>query len=122
MPEVQVVVEDSSGSDPTYMSLANYVLIPGNSFYGTDDFCVMKYEAKLEYQNNIELDGNVDNDPAHDYDLRYGINESDFVPVSSPSGRPWTYIKRGENGAATGEGAIEACQSLGTGYDLSHSQ
>jgi len=26
---------------------ANYIKVPGNSMYGTSDFCVMKYEAKI---------------------------------------------------------------------------
>jgi hypothetical protein len=97
----------------------DWIAVPGNTTYGTTDFCVMKYEARLEYDGSIVPDGNVNNDAQYDWAVQYGgPTDGLFRAVSAAEGQPWVYIRRGENGAATGAGAIEACQALGAGYDL----
>jgi len=47
--------------------LPGFILVPGNTLYGTSDFCIMKYEAKQ------------------------GMNG---VPVSQINGQPWTSISQ----------------------------
>jgi hypothetical protein len=100
-----------------------YIPVAGNVFYGTSDFCVMKYEAKLLYDSDgdgdfsnaaIVSDGNFIN--TYDYDTDYE-SPSELVKykaVSEINGRPWVRLKRGENGSATGQGALEACDRLNT--------
>lgn len=45
----------------------NFIVVPGNSTYGTPDFCVMKYEAK---------------------------QANSITPISQASGTPWRYISQ----------------------------
>ncbi|MCB9085749.1 MAG: hypothetical protein H6624_15485 [Bdellovibrionaceae bacterium] len=106
-----------------------YIPVTADGTYTTSDFCVMKYEAKLLFDTDgdgdfsnatIEADGNADNNATHNYDTEYGTNEHKFKAVSVINGRPWTYIKRGENGASTGQGALEACQYLNTQEGVSN--
>lgn len=90
-----------------------YIVVPGNSAYGTSDFCVMKYEAKAKRDSDSQinawgcLEGTVScgtsnwvsNTPAEA-----------STPVSVATGRPWREISRGQ--------ALLECQSLGAGFDL----
>lgn len=96
----------------------NFIAVPARSPYTTLPFCVSKFEMKLQYNGSIITDGNASNTHKYDADYETPAERAKYVAVSDPSGKPWVYIKRGENGAATGQGAIEACQSLGAGYDL----
>ncbi|USN47273.1 MAG: hypothetical protein H6626_13950 [Pseudobdellovibrionaceae bacterium] len=104
---------------------SGYIKVPADGSYVTQDFCVMKYEAKLLYDTDddgdfsdesVRSDGNAGN--TYNYDTLYESSSDRFKPVSVAAGWPWVYIKRGENGGSVGQGAIEACQSLGVGYDL----
>ena len=52
-----------------------FIVVPGNSTFGTSDFCVMKYEAKIAGQSN----GNQ-------------TYSSAFVPESRADGTPWVNI------------------------------
>lgn len=52
-----------------------FIVVPGNSIYGTSDFCVMKYEAKIT--------GNVNGNQTY---------SSAFVPESRVTGTPWVNI------------------------------
>jgi prepilin-type N-terminal cleavage/methylation domain-containing protein len=54
---------------------SNFIVVPGSSTFGTSDFCVMKYEAKITGQSN----GNQ-------------TYSSAFVPQSRPDGTPWVNI------------------------------
>lgn len=54
-----------------------FIAVPGNAVLGTDDFCIMKYEAKIVGQSN----GN------QTYD-------SSFVAESRASGTPWVNISQ----------------------------
>ncbi|MEZ5542155.1 MAG: hypothetical protein R3F42_08930 [Pseudomonadota bacterium] len=96
-----------------------YIPVVHDHAYGGTDFCVMKYEAKLLYNGVLELDGNADNNALHDWSAQYGgVNQSSFKAISLAQGQPWTYISRGDAANAGPAGALEACQSLGAGYDL----
>ena len=106
-----------------------YIPVTGNAFYGTSDFCVMKYEAKLLYDTNgdgdfsdasIVADGNSSNTYNFDTDYETPTELIKYKAVSEISGRPWVRMKRGENGAATGQGALEACQRLNTQEGVSN--
>jgi hypothetical protein len=100
-----------------------YISVTGNATYGTSDFCVMKYEAKLLYDadgdgdfSNAALvsDGNFSNTYDYDTDYETPSELAKYKAVSEVNGRPWVRLKRGENGSATGQGAIEACGRLNT--------
>ncbi|MCB0411223.1 MAG: SUMF1/EgtB/PvdO family nonheme iron enzyme, partial [Bdellovibrionales bacterium] len=88
-----------------------YAKVPGNSRLGTSDFCVMKYEAKARQIDSGEIKENgCDGTGAF---CNYGTSNwglNDHKPVSVEQGRPWRRISR--------DNAINACQSLGQGYDL----
>lgn len=58
----------------------NFIIVPGNSTYGTSDFCVMKYEAK---------------------------QANSTTPISKASGTPWTFIS--QNNAITYSANVEDC-------------
>jgi hypothetical protein len=61
---------------------SNFIIVPGSSTYGTNDFCVMKYDAKIQGQDN----GNQ----------TYSLS---FTPESRASGTPWVNIS--QNNAIT---------------------
>ena len=87
--------EGGSGSGegpalPPVSCSEGFVGVPGNSTYGTQDFCVMKYEAKQSNEDNTKA-------------------------ISVAQGTPWTGIRR----SGTGENetdAMEACTN--SGYQL----
>ena len=54
-----------------------FIVVPGNTTFGTADFCVMKYEAKIAGQSN----GNQ-------------TYSSAFVPESRADGTPWVNISQ----------------------------
>ena len=54
-----------------------FIVVPGNTTFGTSDFCVMKYEAKIAGQSN----GNQ-------------TYSSAFVPESRADGTPWVNISQ----------------------------
>jgi prepilin-type N-terminal cleavage/methylation domain-containing protein len=54
-----------------------FIVVPGNSTFGTSDFCTMKYEAKIAGQSN----GNQ------------GYSSA-FVPESRADGTPWVNISQ----------------------------
>lgn len=54
-----------------------FIVVPGSSTFGTSDFCVMKYEAKIAGQSN----GNQ-------------TYSSTFVPESRADGTPWVNISQ----------------------------
>ncbi|MFK7826093.1 MAG: hypothetical protein AB8G05_18215 [Oligoflexales bacterium] len=104
----QLEVEESSQEEPTppdnpeelvtdCNSIAqpgNWVMVPGDSDYGTSDFCVMKYEAKCSLANGRDCEDNINIEN----------------PVSQPEGTPWVRISQLE--------AISECSALGDGFHL----
>lgn len=90
-----------------------YIAVPGNSTYGTSNFCVMKYEAKAKRDSDSQIHpwGCLENTAScgtGDWVLNTPAEAS--TPVSVATGRPWREISRGQ--------ALLECQSLGTGFDL----
>ena len=73
----------------------SWVHVPGNSKYGTSDFCVMKFEAKCSQADGQDCT----------------LDES---PISKPESTAWRNISQNQ--------AMQACQSLGTGYQLVSNQ
>lgn len=83
------------------------------------DFCVAKYEMKLEYN------GSVIADPAgagvipetYDWETDYATpaERAKYKPVSVPQSGPWVEIKTGLAGTI---GAAQACENLGPGFRL----
>ncbi|MFK7824622.1 MAG: hypothetical protein AB8G05_10715 [Oligoflexales bacterium] len=71
-----------------------WVQVPGDPDYGTDDFCVMKYEAKCGRLDGNNCTANIDTE----------------IPVSKPEGSPWVEIIQQQ--------AITECASIGTGFRL----
>jgi len=98
---------------------AGYVFVPGDPLYGTDDFCVMKYEAKCDTTG----DG-IGNNPADGTTCEnagygtYGNNHSGcactsangFAVVSTAAGFPLTDISQTESETY--------CEALGDNYHL----
>ena len=72
---------------------ANYILVPGSSLFGTDEFCIMKYEAKIVGQAN----------GAQTY-------SASFVAESRADGTPWTNVSQ--------INAIAEASALGAAYHL----
>ncbi|PKL31461.1 hypothetical protein CVV43_02210 [Candidatus Saccharibacteria bacterium HGW-Saccharibacteria-1] len=72
--DVDLSYRTANGSEPIACP-AGYIVVPGSKTYGTSDFCVMKYEAKIKGNDN----------GATTYD-------SSFIPETRASGTPWVYI------------------------------
>lgn len=71
-----------------------WLLVPGDLDYQTEDFCVMKYEAKCSLENGESCS-------------TVAASES---PISQANGSPWANISQ--------LSAITECESLGPGYRL----
>ena len=88
-------VTGTAGASPDCASISvggSWILVPGDSDYGTKDFCVMKYEAKCSAAN-----GQTCNIATHS-------------PISQTSNTPWVSIDQ--------QDAKTECASLGKGYHL----
>lgn len=107
-----------SGSWIAFQCPTHFIQVPARSPYTNSTFCVAKYEMKLQYDGVIIASGNTSNTYNYDTNYETPTERAKYVAVSNPSGRPWVYIKRGENGNSSGQGAIEACRNLGAEYDL----
>ncbi|MDD4151945.1 MAG: hypothetical protein PHR68_04990, partial [Candidatus Gracilibacteria bacterium] len=77
----------------TYTCPTGYVLVPKDGIFTTQNFCVMKYEAKIT--------GN---------DVGTTTYNSSMVAESRSSGTPWVNITQPQ--------AITECNALGAGYHL----
>lgn len=71
-------------------NLAGFVLVPGNGYFNTSDFCVMKYEAKIAGNDN----GNT-------------TYSASMVPESRTSGTPWVGISQSQ--AAASAAKVAGC-------------
>lgn len=74
--DVDLSYRTANGSEPIVCP-AGYIVVPGSKTYGTSDFCVMKYEAKIK-----------------DNDEGYQTYNNSFVPESRPTGTPWVNIRQ----------------------------
>lgn len=87
-----------TGTAPTTLSdgtscPTGYILVPGNSLFNTQNFCTMKYEAKIQ--------GN---------DVGTTTYSSSMVAESRASGTPWVNLTQTQ--------AQAEATALGTGYHL----
>lgn len=71
-----------------------YITVPGSVTYATNDFCVMKYEAKIQGNDN----------GAQTY-------SSTYVPESRATGTPWVNISQ-TNAIAEAETACDGCHLI----------
>jgi len=71
------IATTANGSTTGNPCPANYIPVPGSGTYNTNDFCVMKYEAKIQGNDN----GNQ-------------TYNSAFVPDSRMTGTPWVNISQ----------------------------
>ena len=88
-------VSGTAGGTPDCSSISvggDWILVPGDSDYGTNDFCVMKYEAKCS-----AADGSTCAIATHS-------------PLSQASNTPWVNIDQ--------QDSKTECASLGKGYHL----
>ena len=72
----------------------SWIEVPGSSYFGTDDFCVMQFEAKAYNITSGEVEQRLSN------------NIAGFIPYSSAEEIPWTFI--------TFDNAFDACDNLNT--------
>ena len=72
----------------------SWVLVPGDPNYGTNDFCIMKYEAKCSLANGQDCSASSDTES----------------PNSNAQNSPWVIIGQ--------QDAEAECASLGQGYHL----
>ncbi len=76
---------------------SGYVPVPGNPLYGTNDFCVMKYQAKAMDRDTRELveDGCGGNWDIDNCLLVPPISWSgrNYIPVSVPEASPWVGLE-----------------------------
>lgn len=93
---VSVFGTDGTAVTPDCSSIpfGTWVLVPGDSDYGTNDFCVMKYEAKCSLADGQNCTASM----------------STQSPTSTVTNTPWVDINQ--------QDAKTECASLGEGYHL----
>lgn len=91
---VYKVTNDSSPVAAVLTCPTGFIAVPGSSTYGTNDFCVMKYEAKIQGNDN----------GAQTY-------SSAFVPESRASGTPWVNISQ-TNAITEAQTACTSCHLI----------
>ena len=90
-------VTGTAGAAPDCASIAvggTWILVPGNPAHGTNDFCVMKYEAKCSLANGQNCTASM----------------STESPTSTAASTPWVSIDQ--------QDSKTECASLGKGYHL----
>ena len=90
-------VTGTAGGTPDCSNISvggSWILVPGDSDYGTNDFCVMKYEAKCSEALGTDCTASI----------------STESPTSAVANTPWVSIDQQD---AKGE-----CASLGKGFHL----
>ncbi|MFK7827160.1 MAG: hypothetical protein AB8G05_23655 [Oligoflexales bacterium] len=90
-------VTGTAGASPDCSSIAvggTWIMVPGDSDYGTNDFCVMKYEAKCSLADGHTCTASMNSES----------------PSSTAANTPWVSIDQ--------QDAITECASLGMGYHL----
>lgn len=93
-----LVDADNAAAQNSLESCPNgYILVPGESYFSTNNFCVMKYEAKAWLDDNLAGDVSADELDEMDWSYvagpGYTLNDSLFathLPVSMLETRPWT--------------------------------
>lgn len=88
------VTESGAIAEGTLTCPTGFIVVPGSPTYGTSDFCVMKYEAKIQGNDNGEQ-----------------VYNSAFVPESRATGTPWVYINQ-INAIAEAQTACDGCHLI----------
>lgn len=83
-------IATTTGSSVGYPCPTNFIPVPGSGTYGTNDFCVMKYEAKIQGNDNGSQ-----------------TYSSSFIPESRVSGTPWVNIS--QTNAITEASTVSNC-------------
>ena len=99
--------DEASGPLQPVECREGFVGVPGNDFYGTKDFCVMKYEAKAVSKTNDEdysqYGCNTDACPNNN-----GVLSNDNWRASSvAANKPWVRINRAQAVKACGDSDLE---------------
>jgi hypothetical protein len=107
---LNIISPKVSGLPPQTVELtcpSGYILVPGNREFNTNDFCVMKYDAKCSNSDPkcVTSEGVYNNSLPKCTCLEKG-----FTVVSKPDGAPITFIPEESKNEAS---AIKYCQSVG---------
>ena len=103
----------------------NFVTVPGNAYYDTKNFCVMKYEAKALHRQTGEhsargcdtskipvsttgVSTQINREACNSIDS--ALSAAQYKASSVASNRPWVQIARDD--------AIKACEAMGENYHL----
>lgn len=92
----------SPSIDCSNLNGGTWIKVPGNSEFGTEDFCVMKYEAKALNTSSGTI--------LHDGCRVSSCLRTDFNASSHVNGSPWVNINHTDS--------IAECNNLGTDYHL----
>lgn len=84
-----------------------YIPVPGNALYGTEDFCVMKYEAKVDDDADGVGDTTQYTESKTWPNNTHPVGSDGRVLVSSAAGYPLAQISQTDS--------ITACQAVGGG-------
>ncbi len=94
-------------------AVAGWVEVPGNpGTYGTNNFLVMKYEAKAYDTQTSQIIADGGNSLAANW--AGGNTQTRYVAMSVPEGRPWVRIAQ----SSTSFDSFEACSAIGPNYHL----
>lgn len=92
-----------------------YIVVPGNSTFGTSDFLMMKYEAKAY---NTQTNAVVTNGGFTAGSNWSGTNnQTRYRAVSTSIGQPWVNIPQNDG---TNYDALEACSAITIGSTSAH--
>ncbi len=102
---------NSTNLDCSSLSGGDCILVPGNPVIGTNDFCVMKYEAKWNGSGSITNSGQGYCGSGNDYNSSTGCPlDGSIGIVSQPLLKPLSNVNQFE--------AIKLCENLGENYQL----
>jgi hypothetical protein len=88
-----------------------FITVPGNATFSTDNFCVMKYEAKALKNDTDELQLNGGTGTGSWASIYHPETyTTGYRPASVRDAKPWRWISQSD--------AKTACANLGAGYAL----
>lgn len=90
------------GGTPAISCPANYVKVLANTTYGTNTFCVSKYEMKVSQNDGTAV--------FNGYNGGVALDVTQYKPESRANGIPWVRILYSD--------MLAECTSLGAGYRL----
>ncbi|MEC8339386.1 MAG: SUMF1/EgtB/PvdO family nonheme iron enzyme [Nanoarchaeota archaeon] len=98
--------------DCSIIPYGDWILVPGNPALGTNDFCVMKYEAKATTSSEVNLFNltNMYCGDGTDEGSNNCLTDGSINVTSKNSSKPLTQVSQTE--------AKQLCSNLGSGYSL----